>query len=133
MTAYIALIHKEPKSDFGVSFPDFPGCITAGRTLDEARALAPEALAFHIDGMIEDGEAIPEPSSLEEIMQDRENRDAVAVIVEVPPRHPKVVRVNVTLPEDELAAIDRFAESHGMTRSALLMRGARKLMKDEVA
>ena len=41
---YIAIIHKEPDSDFGVSFPDFPGCITAGRTLDEAKEMALEAL-----------------------------------------------------------------------------------------
>ena len=33
---YIEIIHKDPDSDFGVSFLDFPGCITAGRTLDEA-------------------------------------------------------------------------------------------------
>ena len=37
MRYYIALLHKDPKSDYGVSFPDLPGCITAGRTLDEAR------------------------------------------------------------------------------------------------
>ena len=37
---YVAIIPKDPDSDFGVSFPDFPGCITAGRTLDEAKALA---------------------------------------------------------------------------------------------
>jgi predicted RNase H-like HicB family nuclease len=41
---YIAIIHKEPNSDFGVSFPDFAGCITAGRTLDEAKDMAAEAL-----------------------------------------------------------------------------------------
>jgi len=40
---YIAYLHKDKKSDFGVSFPDFPGCITAGRTLEEARQLAEEA------------------------------------------------------------------------------------------
>ena len=40
MTEYIALIHKEPGSDYGVSFPDFPGCITAGTTVDEARRMA---------------------------------------------------------------------------------------------
>ena len=45
---YIAYLHKDRKSDFGVSFPDFPGCVTAGNTLDEARRLAPEALALHI-------------------------------------------------------------------------------------
>jgi len=41
---YIAIIHKEPDIDFGVSFPDFTVCITAGRTLDEAKDMALEAL-----------------------------------------------------------------------------------------
>jgi hypothetical protein len=43
---YIAYRHKDRKSDFGVSFPDFPGCITAGRTLEEARRRAAEALGL---------------------------------------------------------------------------------------
>ena len=84
MTAYIALTHKDANSDYGISFPDFPGCITAGASLDEARAMAAEALAFHIEGMIEDGEAVPLPSTLETIMADLVNRDAVAVLVDVP-------------------------------------------------
>jgi len=46
---YIAIIHKEADSDFGVSFPDFPGCITADLTLDEAKDMALEALAGHIE------------------------------------------------------------------------------------
>jgi predicted RNase H-like HicB family nuclease len=45
---YIAYLQKDSKSDFGVSFHDFPGCVTAGKSLDEARRKAPEALAFHI-------------------------------------------------------------------------------------
>ena len=84
MTAYIALIHKDANSDFGISFPDFPGCITAGGSLDEARAMAAEALAFHIEGLIEYGAAVPQPSSLESIMANLINRDAVAVLVDVP-------------------------------------------------
>ena len=48
---YIAYLHKDSKSDYGVSFPDFPGCITAGSSLDEARRMAAEALAFHIAGL----------------------------------------------------------------------------------
>jgi predicted RNase H-like HicB family nuclease len=62
MQHYIALVHKDADSDFGVSFPDLPGCVTAGATLDEARDMAEEALAFHIEGLEQDGEAIPEPS-----------------------------------------------------------------------
>ncbi|MCA3280539.1 MAG: type II toxin-antitoxin system HicB family antitoxin [Roseomonas sp.] len=130
MSDYIALIHKEPGSDYGVSFPDFPGCVTAGVTLDEARREAQEALALHIDDMIDDGEAMPEPSSLEAVMAERENRDAVAFLVPAPARQARAVRVNVTLPEDVLAEVDRAAGSQGLSRSAFLARAARRAMND---
>jgi len=132
MPNYIALIHKEPDSDYGVSFPDFPGCVTAGETLDEARREAAEALALHIDGMIEDGTAIPEPSSLEEVMAERESRDAVAFLVPVQARQSRAVRVNITLPEDVLADVDRAAGHQGLSRSAFLARAARRAMGDAV-
>ncbi|MBY9039571.1 type II toxin-antitoxin system HicB family antitoxin, partial [Pseudomonas fluorescens] len=122
--------HKDPDSDFGVSFPDLPGCVTAGTTLDEARDMAEEALAFHLEGMAEDGEAIPEPSSLEEIMSVPENRSGVAILVPVKDSQPKIVRVNVTLPGDVLEQIDKYAEAHGYTRSGLLAQAAKKMMTD---
>ncbi len=128
MAAYIALIHKDADSDYGVSFPDLPGCVTAGRTIEDARASATEALALHIEGMIEDGEAIPAPSDLTTIMSDRENKDGVAVLVEGPERTVKTVRVNITLPEDVLGEIDSYAERHGYTRSGLVVQAAKKLM-----
>lgn len=127
MSSYIALIHKDADSDYGVSFPDLPGCVTAGTDLDDARAMAAEALALHLAGMAEDGDAIPEPSSLEAVMADPENRDGVAILVQAPARTRKIVRVNVTFPEDELAAIDAKAEAAGMTRSGFLARAARAL------
>ncbi len=128
MRQYIALIHKDPDSDYGVSFPDLPGCISAGTTLDEARTMAEEALAFHVEAMIEDGEAIPEPSSLEAVMADRENRGGVAVLVPLRSGPVKAVRVNITLPEDVLAKIDAYAETHGMNRSGFLARAALREM-----
>lgn len=57
MTAYIALLRKDPGSDYGVDFPDFPGCVTAGKTLEDARRMAAEALALQVEGMLEDREA----------------------------------------------------------------------------
>lgn len=63
---YPALIHKDPDSDYGVSFPDFPGCVSAGKTLAEASRFAEEALALHIEGMLEDGDTLPEPMSIQE-------------------------------------------------------------------
>ena len=128
MTSYIALIHKEPRSDFGVSFPDFPGCVTAGRSLDEARKMAEEALALHVDGMREDGEKLPVPSSLESVMARRDNRGAVAILVTLRERAQATVRVNITLAQADLAAIDAHAEATGMTRSGFLVSAARARM-----
>ena len=133
MQQYIGLIHKDAESDFGVSFPDFPGLVTAGEDLDGARGMAEEALAFHIEGLVEDGEAIPEPSSLAEIMASAINRDGVAILVGVKTEAKKVVRVNVTLPADVLQRIDAFAEAHGYTRSGFLAKAAEKVMQQEAA
>jgi predicted RNase H-like HicB family nuclease len=129
---YIGLIHKDADSQFGVSFPDFPGVVTAGASLDDARAMAEEALSFHIEGLVEDGEATPEPSSLEEVMSDPDNRSGVAILVAVKNDQPKAVRVNVTLPEDVLEQIDKYAKAHGYTRSGLLAQAAKNLMADAV-
>jgi predicted RNase H-like HicB family nuclease len=130
---YIGLIHKDADSDYGVSFPDFPGVVTAGKDLDAARAMAEEALAFHIDGLIADGEVVPEASSLEEVMADPDNRDGVAILVAVKTDAARSVRVNVTLPEDVLAQIDRFAKERGLSRSGFLAQAARKLIEREDA
>jgi predicted RNase H-like HicB family nuclease/uncharacterized protein (DUF1778 family) len=132
MRQYIALIHKDAGSDYGVSFPDLPGCVTAGVDLDDARSMAEEALALHLAGMAEDEEPIPEPSSLEAVMADRENRDAVAILVKAPPATTKAVRINMTMPENELDEIDRFAAENGYTRSGFLLHAAKKAI-DEVA
>jgi predicted RNase H-like HicB family nuclease len=124
MSNYIGLIHKDAESDYGVSFPDFPGVVTAGATLDEARHMAEEALALHVEGMVEDGDAIPEPSSLESVMADPDNRDGVAILVTLKSQTAKAVRINITLPEDVLERIDRFAADHGLSRSGFLARAA---------
>lgn len=124
MSAYIALLRKDKESDYGVEFPDFPGCVTAGSTLEEARANAEEALALHIDGMAEDGEAIPEPSSLDRIAALPESKDVVAFLVPVRKAPEKILRVNITVPASELGRIDAYAESKGLTRSSFLVEAA---------
>ncbi|MBZ9764018.1 type II toxin-antitoxin system HicB family antitoxin [Mesorhizobium sp. CA8] len=81
MQQYIGLIHKEEASDYGVSFPDFPGVVTAGATFEEARHLAEEALALHVEGLIEDGEAVPKPNPIEQIMACLDHRGLAAIMV----------------------------------------------------
>ena len=130
MRQYIALIHKDAGSDYGVSFPDLPGVATAGVDLDDARRMAEEALALHLEGMEADDEPVPEPSSLEAIMADPENREGVAVLINGPRQIFTAVRVNVTMPEDDLARIDRFASEHGYTRSGFLLHAAKREMSE---
>ena len=78
---YIGLVHKGPDSDYGVSFPDLPGCITAGGTLEEAREMAAEALALHLEGMARSGMDIPTPSSADAIVAHPDAGDAIALLV----------------------------------------------------
>lgn len=120
---YIAYLHKDRKSDFGVSFPDFPGCVTAGKTLEEARRLAPEALAMHIEGMIEDGDPLPEPSTLDALADDPAMKGAVAFLVSVDIAE-KAERFNITARRSQMEEIDRRAKKEGMTRSAYMVAAA---------
>jgi predicted RNase H-like HicB family nuclease len=128
---YIAYLHKDRDSDFGVSFPDFPGCVTAGKTLEEARRLAVEALALHIEGMVEDGDEIPAPSSLDAIADDPAMNNAIAFLVPVEEPGDKPVRINVAARESQIVEIDARAKRYGLSRSAyLIQKGLGQLDKE---
>lgn len=120
---YIAYLHKDKKSDYGVSFPDFPGCITAGSTLEEARKMAVEALSLHLAGLQEDGEEIPEPSLLDDLQDDQAMKGAVAFLVEAT-EHEKTVRINITARESQIAEIDKRAKAAKLNRSAYMVNRA---------
>jgi predicted RNase H-like HicB family nuclease len=87
MAGYVALVHKDEGTSYGVSFPDVPGCISTGDTLDEALTNAAEALAGHLAGMREDGDAIPTARGLDAIKADAEFVDdlAGATVYEIAP------------------------------------------------
>lgn len=131
---YLAFIHSEPdengKTTFGISFPDFPGCISVGDSIEDVIAMGSEALAFHIEGMIEDGESLPKPRSADEIIADpdldewRDDAQFAWVPVIMDEGSPR--RVNISLDTGLLDAIDSEAKRRGMTRSALLASAARK-------
>jgi len=128
---YIALLRKDKSSDYGVEFPDFPGCITAGSTLDEAKEMALESLQGHIRLMIEDHEDLPHPSSLEHIMSDRHHKDAVAFMVHVDFPRTKNVRFNVTMDQKLLHDITNYANENGQSRSAFLAAAAKKIIEKD--
>lgn len=81
MTEYIGIVHGDSRSGYSLCFPDFLGCITAGRDMPELERMAEEALAFHVEGMVEDGDTIPEPSPLEAVMLDPDYSDGVSILV----------------------------------------------------
>ncbi|HEY0146507.1 MAG TPA: type II toxin-antitoxin system HicB family antitoxin [Methylovirgula sp.] len=90
MTEVCALLHKG-NANYGISFPDFPGCISGGKTAEEAIARGREALAFHVAGLIEDGPALPRVRAVEDLQSDpclREDFEA-GVVALVPVEFPR--------------------------------------------
>lgn len=85
--------------------------------------MAAEALALHIQGMIEDGDVVPEPSKVDDIAADAARRGAIAFMVSVDPPD-ATVRVNITARESQIAKIDALAEAAGLTRSGYMVRAA---------
>ena len=129
MPNYIAVVFKSQDSDYSVLFPDFPGCVTAGETLDEAKDMAYEALPFHVEGMLERGlEKIPEPTSLDDILKNPDYAQCITTLVVPVPSIKKIktVRVNISVPEDKLEIIDMAAGRFGMSRSSFLVDSAVK-------
>lgn len=127
MARYPAVVHKERRSGYGVSFPDFPGCISAGDTAEEAFRLAEEALQLHVDGMVEDGEELPQPSSIERLYAEYAGEKVVIGLVPVLVPAP-TKRINISIDGNLLEAIDAAAQARGQTRSGFLSEGARTIL-----
>lgn len=122
----IALIHEE-NGRYGVSFPDFPGATTVAGSADAALVKAAEVIAFHVEGLAEDG-PVRQPRTLDELRADPGFRaDARGAMIAVVPYAPpsQAVRVNITIDESLLDRIDRDAEYCGQTRSGWLAEAAK--------
>jgi predicted RNase H-like HicB family nuclease len=127
MTQYIALLHKRRGKGYGVSFPDFPGCIAIGDDLESALRAAAEALAFHVDG--EDRQKVPKPRTLEQVQTDGEDwiewEGAIVATVPLLPPEGRSLRVQITMDERLLSKIDAVTKN----RSAFLSEAARRLLE----
>jgi len=129
MATIVALVHGQADA-YGISFPDFPGCVAGGRTLDEVLRRGREALATHVTARLDAGMALPAIRDLDALRADRELAEdfsdaalVTAVDLDLPG---KSVRVNVSLDETLLARIDRAAAAEGESRSRFLAEAARK-------
>jgi predicted RNase H-like HicB family nuclease len=128
MAVIVALVHGE-KGAFGVSFPDFPGCVSGGTSISEALRRAPDALAAHIEAIVDEGFALPEIRELDMIKASSEFMadfaDAVlvaAVNAELPGR---ASRLNISMDENLVARIDKRARELGESRSGFLAAAAK--------
>jgi predicted RNase H-like HicB family nuclease len=59
-----AVVIEKMESNYSAYVPDLPGCIATGSTIEETETSIREAIAFHLDGLIEDHQSIPTPTSL---------------------------------------------------------------------
>lgn len=102
---YIALVHKDKDTSYGVSFPDVPGCISAGDTFAQAVDNASEALAGHLAIMEADGDDLPEARSIEELKNDKDFVDdsADAVVAFVAARRDQITTLKFDVPGSNTA------------------------------
>lgn len=122
-TYYPAIIDRSA-SGFGVTFPDFPGCIANGATINEAAINGEAALALHVEAMVKDKDALPDPSDFAEVVKLDQPDDVAGVMIRanVPV---KVERVLISLDSALLRAIDAVASN----RSAWLAEAARAALR----
>ena len=129
------VIHKDRDSDYGVTVPDLPGCFTAGSTIDEAIAMAQEAIELHLEGLIEEGQAVPRPHTIEEHKHNPDYRGGVWALASISPANlrTKTRRINISIPERILDAVDRSAKAENETRSGLLAKAATAYIRNRPA
>jgi predicted RNase H-like HicB family nuclease len=127
---YPIVIHKNMNSDYGVIFPDIPGCFSAGASIEEAIAMSQEAAECHIEGMLLDSEPIPLASSIENHRDNPEYEDGLWALVniDISKLFLKAKRINITIPERLLTTVDHYARNHGESRSGLLSQAVTEYM-----
>jgi predicted RNase H-like HicB family nuclease len=79
----IAIETGDAKHAYGVVVPDLPGCFSAGDTLDEAMTNAHDAILLHLEGLLDDGQYLPMPSTIRQLRCKRSYRGWTWAIVDV--------------------------------------------------
>ncbi|KXS55441.1 MAG: hypothetical protein AWU57_220 [Marinobacter sp. T13-3] len=128
-------IEQHDDSAYGVIVPDLPGCHSAGDTLEDALFNAEDAIDLHMEDVVRTGGTFPVPSSLSELKhRSTEFHDGFWAVVNVDEvkYFGKAQRINISLPSNLIARIDRYVRSSRSfnDRSHLLAVGALKIMGD---
>ena len=127
----IAVETGDAEHAYGVVVPDLPGCFSAGDTLDEALTNSQEAILLHLEGLLDDGMPFPAPTAIEQLRKKRSYRGWTWAVVDIDASElgDKAARINITLPQRILRAVDAHAKKQGETRSGFLARAALDAMR----
>jgi predicted RNase H-like HicB family nuclease len=112
---------------WGVLVPDLPGCFSAGDTMEEAMVRAEDAVTTWIESTLDAGEAIPQPSPIDELCAAHPELEGwLWALVKVDPAtlDDTLERVNISLPRRVLHRLDALARQSGETRSGYIARMA---------
>ncbi len=122
IAVYPAIVERAGHA-FSVFFPDLPGLTSAGETVEQAMLNAEEALAGHLLVGAQHGDEAPQPTSITDIPADPEIDEVARILVraEAPGR---AIRINITIDEGLVAAIDKVASN----RSRFLAEAARQAL-----
>lgn len=120
----IAIESGDATQAFGVVVPDLPGCFSAGDTLDEAMSGVEEAAAAWIDATLDQGGAIPPPSSLDALRDDPAFAGWTFGVITLDPAlfDDTTERINISLPRRVLRRLDALAEHEGESRSGYIAK-----------
>ena len=122
MATFIAIVRRDGDAGYIASFPDFPSCAVAARTVEHVIARAREALSLHIERLLEANQGIPIPTAADAI----ERGNALLLAAIDVPDDLRMAQIDLAIPALSLARIDSFARRHGLTRSALFVEAVNR-------
>lgn len=129
----IAIETGNADTAWGIVVPDLPGCFSAGDSLDEAYAMAKEAIETWINTALDDGQSIPKVKPMENHMANVEFKGWAWGVVEVDmdDLSDTVDRINVSIPRRVLRQIDQYVNKRHENRSGFLARAALEVIHEQ--
>lgn len=127
---YPIVLHTDDGTRYGVTVPDFPGCFSAGDSIEEAIESVKEAIDLHAEGMVEEGQDLPFPEFITEHQKNPDYAGGIWAVVEVDLSRfdGKAEKINITLPRRLLVRVDEFVQAHHLNRSKFLAMAAQQAM-----
>jgi predicted RNase H-like HicB family nuclease len=129
-------IEENGATSYSVLIPDFPGCVSSGDSEQDAMENARAALDLHVQALVESGQSIAEPSTVDQV-KDASEPGAIYGLVELPLSEVrekalarKSTRINITFPGELLNEIDEYCEKSGVARSRLFQQLAERFLRD---